>query len=198
MVPDSLFRKPETQAHLQHRGSLTSTQESVTSSNTQLPTFNSEARKKCNLNMDVTISQVSERTPIQTKGRVTVFRSWLNSWYVKAARRRKYILTAERKKTLNKLVNHMHPTIRLPVLERTTSLEKSTSKLKRTTVPRTRRSQTFNSSRYDILDHRDTSEHKTKKCECQKLRTRSLHVKQSPGPGFQESTVQQGWHHLFL
>lgn len=38
------------------------------------------------LNMDVTISQVRERTPIQTQGIVTVFRNWFNWWYVNAAR----------------------------------------------------------------------------------------------------------------
>ena len=37
------------------------------------------------LNMAVTISQVRERTPIQIQGIVTVFRNWLNWWYVNAA-----------------------------------------------------------------------------------------------------------------
>lgn len=32
------------------------------------------------LNMDVTISQVRERTPTQTQGIVMVFRNWLNWW----------------------------------------------------------------------------------------------------------------------
>lgn len=41
------------------------------------------------LNMDVTISQVRERTPIQIQGMVTVFRNWLNWWYVNAARTKK-------------------------------------------------------------------------------------------------------------
>lgn len=36
--------------------------------------------------MEVTISQVRERTPIQTQGMVTVFRNWLNWWNVNAAK----------------------------------------------------------------------------------------------------------------
>lgn len=40
--------------------------------------------------MDVTISQVRERTPIQTQGIVTVFRNWLNWWYVNAASKTKF------------------------------------------------------------------------------------------------------------
>lgn len=39
--------------------------------------------------MDVTISQVRERTPIQIQGMVTVFRNWLNWWYVNAAKTKK-------------------------------------------------------------------------------------------------------------
>lgn len=37
------------------------------------------------LNMAATISQVRERTPIQTQGMVTLFRNWLNWWNVNAA-----------------------------------------------------------------------------------------------------------------
>lgn len=36
--------------------------------------------KESYLNMDVTISQVRERTPIQMLGMVTAFRNWLNWW----------------------------------------------------------------------------------------------------------------------
>lgn len=70
-VPHNLLRNPEAQAHLGQR---------TTSVSILAPADKKTHTDEPHLNMEVTNSQVSERTPTQTQGMVTVFMNWLNWW----------------------------------------------------------------------------------------------------------------------
>jgi len=72
-VPQNLFRKPETHAHLEeHMTFRTFGLHGIQRMQQDL----AAAQAEPHLNMAVIISQVRERTPIQIAGIVAVFRNW--------------------------------------------------------------------------------------------------------------------------
>ncbi len=134
----NLVRKPETHAHLEKHMDvvlkLAFSKKRSLKNAIQNPTHtHTHTHGETYLNMDVTISQVRERTPIQIQGIVTVFRNWLNWWYVNAARMKN--VNTKLYSAVVYIYILVHTQSNTPILEETRFFSVSSWRSKNTTVP---------------------------------------------------------------
>jgi hypothetical protein len=147
-VPQNLLKNPSTQAHLQNTDTHVNTHTAVSQSLLKKHSTHTNTTHRtdhfprevcvCYLNMEETSSQVRDSNPIQTEGKVTVFRNWLNWWKVNTEE-----ITSNNSQNNDYLLQLITDTrTHTPVLEETVHLSQLICRSNHVTVPKPIRAQT--------------------------------------------------------